>query len=71
MGSRITGILLFKSDNNNTLEEAKLTSTTLPTKYFLSNATEPKLIPCLLPLLIITDLKKGLFLSLRTFANVL
>ena len=39
-------------------------------KYMSSKTAIPNLILFLLPLLIITDLKNGLFLSINTFANI-
>ena len=51
-----------------TLEEKKLTSTILPTKFFLCNTAIPFFIPLLLPLFKMNDLRYGLFLSSITRA---
>ena len=67
-GSITTGILLFKSETSKTLEEKKLTSTILPTKFFLCNTAIPFFIPLLLPLFKMNDLRYGLFLSSITRA---
>ena len=67
-GETTTGILLLRSLRSKILEDTKFTSTILPAKYPSFNTGIPNFIPALLPLLIITEFKKGLFLSKITFA---
>ena len=67
-GEITTGILLLRSFRSKILDDTKFTSTILPAKYPSFKTGIPSFMPALLPLLIITEFKYGLFLSRITFA---